>query len=182
MHHVVLIWSHAGHTYGIGFHNTRGIHRTLLLDEELARHIRLVGASASKGSNLPVRASSRQGTPAARRPPDRPCRLWTLGASYSGSRGPRERTHATSTQGHPTDLSGHASRWRGDGGFQGEAVCELLARLRRRQGERAVCDGLEQRERQSAKSLASTPSLPQRMPQSIPGKLEALEPVTLTHG
>lgn len=44
MHHVVLIWSHAGHTYGIGFHNTWGIHRTLLLDEELARHIRLVGA------------------------------------------------------------------------------------------------------------------------------------------
>jgi hypothetical protein len=43
MHHVVLIWSHAGHTYGIGFHNTQGIHRALLLDEELARHIRLVG-------------------------------------------------------------------------------------------------------------------------------------------
>jgi len=43
MHHVVLIWSHAGHTYGIGFHNTRGIHRTLLLDEELARNVKLLG-------------------------------------------------------------------------------------------------------------------------------------------
>jgi hypothetical protein len=42
MHHVVLIWSDAGHTYGIGFHNTTGIHRTLVLDEELARHIKLV--------------------------------------------------------------------------------------------------------------------------------------------
>jgi hypothetical protein len=43
MSHVVLAWNDAGHTYGIGFHNTRGIHQTLLLDEELARHIRLVG-------------------------------------------------------------------------------------------------------------------------------------------
>lgn len=42
-HHVVLVWSDAGHTYGIGFHNTQGIHRTLLIDEELARHIKLVG-------------------------------------------------------------------------------------------------------------------------------------------
>ncbi len=42
MHHVVLIWTDSGHTYGIGFHNTRGIRRTLLLDEELARYIRLV--------------------------------------------------------------------------------------------------------------------------------------------
>jgi hypothetical protein len=42
MYHVVLIWSDAGHTYGVGFHNTRGIRRTLLLDEELVRHIRLV--------------------------------------------------------------------------------------------------------------------------------------------
>ena len=43
MQHVVLVWSDAGHTYGIGFHNTRGIHRTLLLDEALARHVKLVG-------------------------------------------------------------------------------------------------------------------------------------------
>jgi hypothetical protein len=42
MHHVVLVWSAAGHTYGVGFHNIRGIHQTLLLDEELARHIKLV--------------------------------------------------------------------------------------------------------------------------------------------
>ena len=43
MQHVVLAWSRDGHTYGIGFHNTRRIHRALLWDEELVRHIRLVG-------------------------------------------------------------------------------------------------------------------------------------------
>lgn len=43
MHHVVLIWTEGGHTYGIGFHNTNGIHQTLRLDEELAKHIKLVG-------------------------------------------------------------------------------------------------------------------------------------------
>lgn len=42
MHHVVLAWTQGGHTYGFGFHNVQGIHRTLLLDEELARHIKLV--------------------------------------------------------------------------------------------------------------------------------------------
>ena len=42
MSHVVLVWTHSGHTYGVGFHNTRGIQQTLLLDEELARHIKLV--------------------------------------------------------------------------------------------------------------------------------------------
>ena len=42
MHHVVLAWSESGHTYGFGFHNVQGIHPTLLLDEELARHIKLV--------------------------------------------------------------------------------------------------------------------------------------------
>lgn len=42
MHHVVLVWSEDGHTYGFGFHNKRGIHRALLLDEQLARHIKLV--------------------------------------------------------------------------------------------------------------------------------------------
>lgn len=43
MYHVVLVWSDAGHSYGVGFHNIRGIRQTLLLDEELARHIKLVG-------------------------------------------------------------------------------------------------------------------------------------------
>jgi hypothetical protein len=42
MHHVVLVWSARGHTYGFGFHNTRGIRRALLLDEQLAGHIELV--------------------------------------------------------------------------------------------------------------------------------------------
>jgi hypothetical protein len=43
MDHVVLVWTDAGHTYGVGFHNMRGIRRTLLLDEELAKHIKLIG-------------------------------------------------------------------------------------------------------------------------------------------
>lgn len=42
MHHVVLVWSQAAHTYGVGFHNIRGIRSTLLLDEQLARHIKLI--------------------------------------------------------------------------------------------------------------------------------------------
>lgn len=42
MHHVVLVWSVKGHTYGFGFHNIRGIRPTLLLDEQLAGHIKLV--------------------------------------------------------------------------------------------------------------------------------------------
>jgi hypothetical protein len=42
MHHVVLVWSVKGHTYGFGFHNTRGIRRTLLLDKQLAAHFKLV--------------------------------------------------------------------------------------------------------------------------------------------
>ena len=41
MYHVVLIWGEGGHTYGIGFHNVAGIRRTLL-DEQLAKHIKLV--------------------------------------------------------------------------------------------------------------------------------------------
>lgn len=41
--HVVLIWTSGRHTYGVGFHNIRGPGETLLLDEELARHIVLVG-------------------------------------------------------------------------------------------------------------------------------------------
>lgn len=43
MHHVVLIWTVGRHTYGVGFHNERGIRETLALDEALARGIRLVG-------------------------------------------------------------------------------------------------------------------------------------------
>jgi hypothetical protein len=42
MHHVVLAWTEGGHTYGVGFHNTKGIRATLLLDEELAKYIKLV--------------------------------------------------------------------------------------------------------------------------------------------
>ena len=42
-HHVVLIWTVGRHTYAVGFHDTEGIHRTLLMDKELATHIKLVG-------------------------------------------------------------------------------------------------------------------------------------------
>lgn len=42
MHHVVLIWTQSGHTYGVGFHDTKGIRWTLRLDEELTRSIKLV--------------------------------------------------------------------------------------------------------------------------------------------
>jgi hypothetical protein len=41
MHHVVLIWTEGRHTYGVGFHNTKGIRATLLLDEELVKFIEL---------------------------------------------------------------------------------------------------------------------------------------------
>jgi hypothetical protein len=52
--HVVLIWTVGQHTYGVGFHNVEqfacpscrptvhGLRQTLVLDEELARHIKLV--------------------------------------------------------------------------------------------------------------------------------------------
>jgi len=40
--HVVLIWTVGGHTYGIGFHDLRGLAPTLRLDKELARGMRLV--------------------------------------------------------------------------------------------------------------------------------------------
>lgn len=40
--HVVLIWTVGQHTYGVGFHNFTGVHRTLLLDLQLMRHITLV--------------------------------------------------------------------------------------------------------------------------------------------
>jgi hypothetical protein len=41
-HHVVLIWTAGGHTYGVGFHNVDGISQTLQLDLALARWIRLL--------------------------------------------------------------------------------------------------------------------------------------------
>lgn len=40
--HVVLIWTVAGHTYAIGFHNVNGFDRTLTMDLKLARGITLV--------------------------------------------------------------------------------------------------------------------------------------------
>jgi hypothetical protein len=40
--HVVLIWTVARHTYGIGFHVLTDIPTTLRLDEELAASVRLV--------------------------------------------------------------------------------------------------------------------------------------------
>ena len=40
--HVVLIWTVAGHTYGIGFHDVAGLESTVRLDEQLARGIELV--------------------------------------------------------------------------------------------------------------------------------------------
>jgi hypothetical protein len=43
MHHVVLIWTVDNHTYGVGFHNVRGLPQALRLDEELSENIRLVG-------------------------------------------------------------------------------------------------------------------------------------------
>lgn len=46
-HHVVLIWTVAGHTYGVGFHNVDGIEPTLQADLALAAGIKLVGASGT---------------------------------------------------------------------------------------------------------------------------------------
>ena len=42
--HLVLVWTTGGHTYAVGFHDVLGRRKTLLLDEALAKHIRLVGA------------------------------------------------------------------------------------------------------------------------------------------
>jgi hypothetical protein len=42
-HHVVLVWTVARHTYGVGFHKVRGVAQTLALDEKLARHIAFIG-------------------------------------------------------------------------------------------------------------------------------------------
>jgi hypothetical protein len=41
-HHVVLIWTVEGHTYGIGLHNVAGLRKTLALDTALAKGIKLV--------------------------------------------------------------------------------------------------------------------------------------------
>ena len=41
-HHVVLVWTVGQHTYGLGFHDFAGLHRTLSLDEELVKNVRLV--------------------------------------------------------------------------------------------------------------------------------------------
>jgi hypothetical protein len=43
VHHVVLLWTVGGHTYGIGFHVLYGIAPTIRFDETLARGIRLIG-------------------------------------------------------------------------------------------------------------------------------------------
>lgn len=42
MQHVVLIWTVGTHTYGVGFHDVRGIQATLRRDEELTKSVRLV--------------------------------------------------------------------------------------------------------------------------------------------
>jgi len=42
--HVVRIWAAGRHTYGVGFHKVGSVRATLRLDEQLARHIRLVQA------------------------------------------------------------------------------------------------------------------------------------------
>jgi hypothetical protein len=41
-HHVVLIWTTGGHTYGIGFHDVYGIGPTIRIDEILAKGVRLI--------------------------------------------------------------------------------------------------------------------------------------------
>jgi hypothetical protein len=41
--HVVLIWSVGGHTYGLGFHDVRGIDQTLRLDNALLAGVVLIG-------------------------------------------------------------------------------------------------------------------------------------------
>jgi hypothetical protein len=43
IHHVVLVWTVGRHTYGVGFHDVRGVKPTLALDDALLRGIRLVG-------------------------------------------------------------------------------------------------------------------------------------------
>jgi hypothetical protein len=40
--HVILVWTTAQHTYGVGFHNHQGIRETLRLNKTLARDIELV--------------------------------------------------------------------------------------------------------------------------------------------
>jgi hypothetical protein len=40
--HVVLVWTVAGHTYGVGFHDVSGIDEAIQLDLQLLRTMRLV--------------------------------------------------------------------------------------------------------------------------------------------
>lgn len=42
-HHIVLVWTEGGHTYGLGFHVRTTRRRALALDEALARVTELVG-------------------------------------------------------------------------------------------------------------------------------------------
>jgi hypothetical protein len=51
--HVVLIWTIGRHTYGVGFHNIHGVHETLFLDEQLARHIKLVRPGETRAKIRP---------------------------------------------------------------------------------------------------------------------------------
>jgi hypothetical protein len=45
--HVVLVWTVAGHTYGVGFHNAGSLRQTMDLDAALVRGIRLVAPADS---------------------------------------------------------------------------------------------------------------------------------------
>jgi hypothetical protein len=42
-HRLVMVWSHGGHTYAVGFHDVMGRAVTKKLDFALLRRIRLVG-------------------------------------------------------------------------------------------------------------------------------------------
>ena len=44
--HVALIWTVAGHAYGIGFHKVHGLGQTLDLDVALAQAVTLVAPKA----------------------------------------------------------------------------------------------------------------------------------------
>jgi hypothetical protein len=46
--HVVLVWTTAGHTYAVGFHDLSTRAQTRALDLQLVHHIRLVGPSHSR--------------------------------------------------------------------------------------------------------------------------------------
>lgn len=46
--HVAFIWTEVGHTYAFGFHNVRGIQRTVDLNASLAEGIKLVGPNTGR--------------------------------------------------------------------------------------------------------------------------------------